>query len=83
MRIRKCDDEQEYERVIDDHITQGYEVKDRGERSARLKKTTFGSLGAHIVILIFFFWTFGLANAAYAGYKYWTDSKEMQVRIEE
>jgi len=82
MRVRKCDDETEYERVIDDHITQGYDVKDRGQDSARLKKTTFGGLGAHLVILVLFgWWTVGVANGVYAAYKYWADSKEMQVKV--
>lgn len=37
-RIRKCYTENEFEQIIDDFITTGYEIKSRGERNALLIK---------------------------------------------
>jgi len=57
--------------VIDDYITQGYDVKSRGEASARLHESDYGTVVAHILIFVFFgWWTLGLANLLYLGYKY-------------
>lgn len=70
-RLRRVDNRQEFERVIDDYITQGYKVKSRGEMSAQLKEKDYGSLGAHAVIFIIFgWWTLFVANVIYAAIKY-------------
>lgn len=80
-RIRRTDNRKEYERVIDDYITQGYKVKSRGEESTRLRESNYGSIVAHILIFIIFgWWTLGLANLLYLAYKYWT-SEEVIVKI--
>ncbi|MHC3438233.1 hypothetical protein ACYJ1Y_09035 [Natrialbaceae archaeon A-gly3] len=72
-RIRRVEDTQEFERVIDDYITQGYKVQSRGEHSAKLKQKDYGSIVAHILIFIVFgWWTLGVANALYLAYKYFS-----------
>lgn len=81
MRIRRAETRQEFERVIDDFITQGYEVESRGEENARLKKKDYGSLLGHIVVFVLTFWTFGLGNLIYALYKN-KKADEVVVRIE-
>lgn len=82
-RIRRVDDRKEMERVIDDFITQGYKVKSQGETSAMMKKKDFGSGGMHIIILVLFgWWTLGIANAIYAAYKYFS-ADEVQIKIQE
>ncbi|WP_231378808.1 hypothetical protein [Natrinema sp. J7-1] len=69
-RIRRVDDQREMERVIDDYITQGYQVKSQGERSARVKDKDWGSaLGHLIVAALTLWWTLGIGNVAYAAYK--------------
>jgi uncharacterized membrane protein YjgN (DUF898 family) len=50
-RIREVADDKEMARVIDDFMTQGYTVKESGERSALLKKKSWGS-GAGIIVSI-------------------------------
>ncbi len=37
-RIRKCYTEKEFEQIIDEFITTGYEIKSKGERNALLIK---------------------------------------------
>lgn len=82
-RIRRVDDQKEMEQVIDDFITQGYKVKSRGEHSTMMKDKDFGSGGMHLLILIVFgWWTLGIANAVYAAYKYFS-ADEVQIKIQE
>lgn len=40
-RIRKCYTEKEFELIIDDFITTGYEIKSKGERNALLIKSCY------------------------------------------
>jgi len=82
-RIRRVEDSQEFERVIDDYITQGYKVESRGEHSAKLKEKNYGSAVAHILIFIVFgWWTLGVANLLYLGYKY-ISGEEVMVKMDE
>lgn len=82
MRIRKVANEQEMDRLVDEYITLGYREKgDHGVESIRMKKKDYGSLLAHIVIIILTFYTFGVANIIYAVIKnHYSD--EVLVKIE-
>ncbi|MCM1271492.1 MAG: hypothetical protein NC247_12875 [Ruminococcus flavefaciens] len=63
-RIRKCYTEKEFEQIIDDFITTGYEIKSKGERNALLiKKKKKDHLK---VALLTVWWTFGIGNLIYA-----------------
>ncbi|WP_239641854.1 hypothetical protein [Haloterrigena salina] len=82
-RIRRVDDQRDMEKVIDDFITQGYKIKNQGERSTLMKKKSWGSGGMHVVVAVLtLWWTLGLGNAAYAIYKYMT-AEEVQIKIDE
>ncbi|WP_408959821.1 hypothetical protein [Natrinema sp. 74] len=82
-RIRRVDDKREMERVIDDFITQGYKVKNQGERSTLMKKKTWGSGGTHLIIgILTVWWTLGIGNLAYAIYKYFT-AEEVQIKVDD
>ena len=71
MRIRKVQNQKEFESSIDEYITRGYSVKSRGEDSAKLKDVQYGGIVAHLVIfLLFGWWTLFIANIVYAGYIY-------------
>lgn len=53
---------------------QGWEVEDRYSDGAVLVDRSVGAVGTHILIALFtVWWTGGLGNAAYAGYKYFVD----------
>ncbi|AFO56164.1 hypothetical protein NJ7G_0915 [Natrinema sp. J7-2] len=70
------------ERVIDDYITQGYQVKSQGERSARVKDKDWGSaLGHLIVAALTLWWTLGIGNVAYAAYKRYT-ADEVTIKVD-
>lgn len=81
-RIRRVDDSREMEKVVDDFITQGFKVKQQGERSTMMKKHTWGSGSGHIVVAaLTIWWTLGIGNIAYAIYKHYT-SDEVQIKVE-
>jgi len=82
-RIRRVDDRKEMESRVEDFLTRGYKVKDRGETSTRLKKKNWGSGGGHIAVAaLTIWWTFGVGNVAYALYKYFT-AEEVHVKVED
>jgi hypothetical protein len=55
VRIRKVGSEREMELVVDEMITLGYDVKDRGVRTALLKKKTWGDVVVIIVLSVIAF----------------------------
>ncbi len=63
-RVRRCESKKEFEKVVDDFITVGYQVQSRGETSAllikRAKKTHHG------LVLLLTWWTCGIGNLIYA-----------------
>jgi hypothetical protein len=82
-RVRRVDNQKEMERTIEDFLTRGYKVKEKGKQSTMLKKKTWGSGGMHIVIAVLtVWWSIGLGNVAYAIYKYLT-AEEVQIKIQE
>jgi len=81
-RIRRVDDSREMERTIDDFKTQGYKIKSQGEKSAMMKKHTWGTGSGHIVVAVLtVWWTIGIGNVAYAIYKHYT-AEEVQIKVE-
>lgn len=87
MRIRKVSSAREMQRLIDEMITAGYGVKDRGAETAFLKKKTWGNVGVIIVLLIVAFvlaqFTIGLSfllPIAYVVFKHQTaDTVEITI----
>lgn len=78
-RLRKVTSQREMDTLVDDYVTQGYKILDRGERSVRVKKTDYGSIGWHVVL---FFLTIGVGNVIYAVIKS-SGADEVIVRLEE
>ena len=81
-RIRRVDDEREMEKVVDDFVTQGYKIKNQGQTSTMMKEKDYGGGAAHLIILVIFgWWTLGIANALWAAFKYFT-SDEVKIAID-
>ena len=76
-RIRKVDDKREMEEVVDDYITTGYEVMDRGQGSIKLRKNDgWGSIGGHIAVFLLTAWfSAGIGNLIYALVKRYNGEK--------
>lgn len=63
-RIRRCSTRKEFEQIIDDFITTGYEIQTRSENNALLVKKKKKN---HLTVaLLTAWWTFGIGNLIYA-----------------
>lgn len=82
MRIRKVRSEKEFEEVLDEYITIGYNEKERGEKTAMMMKTEYGGVSSHILIFAFtIWWTFGLGNVLWAIYNYYQKSDKVLIKL--
>lgn len=82
-RVKRVADRTELDRSVDEFVTRGYRITDRGRASARLKKNDRGAAGVHLLIAVLtVWWTLGLANTLYAIYR-WVTAEEIVIRIED
>lgn len=82
VRIRRADTAREFERVVDDMVTQGWRVTEQGQSSCLLRQNTWGTgVGHFLWFLLAGWWTLGLANLAYALVAHWTAPQTL-VRFE-
>ncbi|WP_132056995.1 zinc ribbon domain-containing protein [Halorussus amylolyticus] len=69
------------QRQIDDAIADGWKIETETPERIVLVKRTVGDLGVHIVLAILTaWWSFGLVNVVYGGYKYLNDSQRRVLR---
>jgi hypothetical protein len=70
--------------AIDDAIVEGWEIKTKGDNNAVLKKKgSFGGIPGHLLVFLFFgWWLLLIPNLLYAGYRYYSESKELQIKVE-
>ena len=81
-RLRRVHSESEMEQIIDDYVTQGYEIVNRGERSSLVRKKQLGTgLGHFLTFLLTVWWTFGLGNLSYAMVARYMLSEKVLVRL--
>jgi hypothetical protein len=72
-RVRRGAVRKEREKLADEYITRGYRVTDDAEGTTRLKERDWGDPEAHLLLVVLTgWWSFGLLNAIYAGYRYVT-----------
>lgn len=70
------------QRKIDDSKVEGWNLKSEQGDRAIMVKPNYGSLAGHFVIaLLSVWWSFGIVNAMYAGWKYFTDSDKKVLRV--
>lgn len=66
-RLRRVTSHKEMENMLDDYITQGYEVVSQGQNTALVRRKTWGSAGGHTLWFLLTFWfTLGIGNLIYA-----------------
>lgn len=81
-QIRRVDSKEKFNELVDDYQFQGYDIKEATERHAELKKSSFGSVGMHVLWFLLTFWfTMGIGNAIYAWYAYANNSKTILVKF--
>jgi hypothetical protein len=62
----------------------GWRIKERGENWALLHKPDFGTKDGHVLLAaVTVWWTFGLANLAYALLEYWYDTPTKMIEAGE
>jgi hypothetical protein len=82
-RLRRVSSKKEMESVIDDLVTQGHSILNRGEGSALLRKDTWGSGGGQLLWALLTVWcTLGLGNLGYALFAHYT-AEQVFVKLEE
>jgi len=80
-RTRHADDQRERERIVDELVTQGYDVVDDGGTATRMRKRDHGGLAAHLLVFIVFgWWTLGGANVIYTLWRRWRSVDEVVVK---
>lgn len=73
-----------FQREIEDAKVEGWELKDETNDRAVLIRRKTGTLVAHIVLFIVAgWWTLGIANLIYLGYKYFADVDKKVIRRED
>jgi len=81
-RLRKVGTKREFESLIDDYITQGYALLNRGESTALLRKKSWGSGGGHLLCgVLVGWWTLGIGNAAYAAIAHF-NAEQVMVKLD-
>lgn len=82
-RIRKVENKNQLENVVDDYVTLGYKVSSRGENTVRLiEEKGWGSFGAHIItFLLTVWWTLGIGNLIYALAKHYMSREVIMVKV--
>lgn len=49
-RVRRVENKEEQERVVDDFLTRGYKIKHRGQYAVKLKNKDWGKIPTHVVL---------------------------------
>ena len=82
-RLRKVGTKKEFENLLDDYHTQGYEVINEGENSVLLRKKGWGSPGVHVIVGLLTVWfTLGIGNVVYALVAHYT-AEQVMLKIDE
>lgn len=82
----------ELQKKIDDRIVSGWKLKEEGKNRAIMVRRSSGPIMAHVIIfaisvLILLtyvgWWSVWIPNFIYAAYKYFFDSEQIVVRVDE
>lgn len=52
VRVRHVENKKALEMIVDEYVTLGFRVQEMGERSAKVKKTQYGSFLQHLLVYI-------------------------------
>ena len=69
------------QREIDDAIADGWQIESETPERVVLVRRNYGSLGVHLILAVLTgWWSFGVINLVYGGYKYLNDSQRRVLR---
>ena len=78
-RLRRVGTKKEFENLLDDYHTQGYEIINEGENSVLLRKKSWGNAGVHVIVGLL---TVGIGNVVYALVAHYT-AEQVMLKIDE
>ena len=82
-RLRKVGTKKEFENLLDDYHTQGYEVLNEGENSVLLRKKSWGPGGGRALwALLTVWWSLGLGYLSYAVIAHFS-AEQVMLKIDE
>jgi len=71
------------ENLLDDYMTQGYEIITQGESTTLVRRKSWGTAGGHVLWALLTVWfTMGLGNLAYALVAHYT-AEQVMLKIDE
>jgi len=84
VSVKRVKTTAQFNDAIDDYVVEGYKLKSRGNGVAVLSKAgSYGGILGHLLVFVFFgWWTVLIANLLYAGYRYFSESKEVRLKLE-
>jgi hypothetical protein len=66
-RLRRVGSQKELENLLDDYMTQGFEIISQGQNTALVRRKTWGTAGGHVLwAILTAWWTIGIGNLVYA-----------------
>ena len=81
--IKRVNTKKELEQATEDAQAEGWKLKSSSDNVAVLEKTGgFGGAVGHIAMFIFtVWWTFGIGNLLFAGYRFFTGKQELRIKM--
>lgn len=77
-RLRRVGSKKELENLLDDYMTQGYEIVEQGQSTAMVRRKTWGTAGGHTLwAALTVWWTLGVGNLVYALVAHYTAEQVM------
>jgi len=82
--VKRVKSKKALESAIEDAQVEGWKLKTRGDTNAVMTKHgSYGGILGHAIVMIFTaWWTFFVGNLLYAGYRYVSETQELQIKVE-
>jgi len=79
-RLRSTPTRKEFDGLIDEYVTCGYEIVDRSDTTTLLRRLTWGAPDVHLILAFATFWSLGIGNLAYALFSH-IDAERVMVKF--
>ncbi len=79
-RVQSAITRKEFDGLVDEYVTCGYEILDRSGSTTLLRKRTWGSPDVHLIWAFATFWTLGIGNLAYAFFSH-INAEQVMVKL--
>jgi len=80
-RLRGAATKKEFDGIVDELVTCGYEILDRSDSTTLLRRRTWGAPDVHLIWAFATFWTLGIGNLAYARFSH-INAERVMVKLD-